>query len=99
EPGEERGVRAVGMRDREFGKQAREAPIDHAMPLPTRLVPERTGEEGLPDPGRAGDQQIMMLDDPAAECQLADHRAIQTAARRVVEVFEAGLGEAQLRLL
>ena len=43
-------VRPVPMREREFGKQARNPPIDHAMALATGLLPQRAGEECLADP-------------------------------------------------
>ena len=40
----------------------------------------------------------MVLGDPAAGGELADQRAIQLAARRVVEIFETGLRHSELGL-
>ncbi len=82
------------MREREVGKEARQPAIDHAVPLATGLLPERTGQKGLADAGGAGDQDVVVLDDPAADGELPDHGAIQATARRVVEIFEARVREA-----
>ena len=72
EPREQRRVGAVGAREREFLKEARQAPVDGAVALATRLLAERAGQVGLADAGRAGDQDVAVLDDPATGGELAD---------------------------
>lgn len=65
------------------------------MPLATRLLPEGTGEIGLADPGGAGDEHMLVLRNPAPGGELPHERAIQTATRRVVEIFETGVRHAR----
>jgi hypothetical protein len=50
---QQRGVRAVRVRQRELLKEPRQATIDRAVPLPTGLLAERAGEVRFPDPRRA----------------------------------------------
>ena len=68
------------------------------MAVATGLVRERAGDEGLARAGGAGDEHVLVLGDPAAGGELADLGAIELAAGGVVEVLQAGLGEAQLGL-
>ena len=65
-------VRPVPMREREFRKEARNAPVDHAMALAAGLLSQGAGEKRLADAGRAGDQDVLMLGDPAARRELPD---------------------------
>ena len=69
------------------------------MALATGLLSERTGQIRLADAGRAGNQDVVMLDNPASDGELPDHGAIQAASRGVVEIFETRVRNAQLRLL
>ena len=55
EAGEETDVTAVGVREREFFAEPRDAPIERAVALPTRLLGEGTGEIGLAGAGCARD--------------------------------------------
>ena len=68
ESSEERRVGAVGVREREFGKQAREATVDHAMALATRLLAERAGDARLAHASGAGDEDVAVFGEsrPAA---------------------------------
>ena len=56
-------VRAVAVCQHEFGKEARNTPIDHAVPVPAGLVTQRARHKGLADTGRAGDEDVVMLGD------------------------------------
>ena len=54
DPGEARQHRRVGpvpMREHQFGKQARNAPVDHAMVLTTGLLAQGAGEKCFADTG------------------------------------------------
>ena len=91
-------VRPVPLREREFGKEARNAPVDHALALTAGLLSQRAGEKRLADPGRAGDEDVLMLGDPAAGRQLPDHRPIQFPPA-VVEIFQTRVAQSELGLL
>src|SRR6266404_8019064 len=80
-------VRAVPMREREFGKQARDAPVDHAKALPAGLLSQGAAEKCLADTRRPGDEDVLMLGDPAAARELPDEGPIKFPAT-VVEIFE-----------
>ena len=73
------------MRQGEFFEEPRDAPVDRPVALTTGLLAQRTGEVGLADAGRAGDQDVMMLGDPLARGELPDRGAVQVASRRVVD--------------
>ena len=60
------------------------------MIVAARLVAERAGEPRLPDAGRAFDDQVLLLLDPAAWRQLLEQRAIETARRAVVDILDGG---------
>ena len=66
-------VGAVRVREREVGKEARQPAIDDPVPLATGLLPERTGQKGFADARGAGDQDVVVLDNPAADGELPDH--------------------------
>ena len=79
---QEGDVGAVRVREPEIRKESAEQPsINHAVPLATGLLSERTGQIGLADAGGAGDQDVVVLDNPAADGELPDHGPIQAAAR------------------
>lgn len=95
---EEPDVAAVGVREGEFFAEPRDAPVERAIALPAGLLRERASEIGLAGAGRAREQDRVVLGDPAPGSELAQQRAIELAARRVVDVFDTGLAEAKLRL-
>ena len=74
------GIRAVPVRERQLGKEARNPAIDYAMALAAGLLAEGTGQKRLTDARRARDQDILMLGDPATAGELANDGAIQLAA-------------------
>ena len=53
QPREHGGVGAIGARERELLKEARQAPVDRPVALPTRVLAQRARQVGLPDAGRA----------------------------------------------
>ena len=72
-----------------FAEEPRHAHIAHGVPLPTGAVPERTGEPRFARPGRAGDQQRLVLADPFAAGELQQPTAFEPAFRAEVHVFDA----------
>jgi hypothetical protein len=91
-------VRAVTMGERELGKEARNPSVDHAMIVAAGLLAERTREIGLADAGGAGDQNVLMLGDPAVGGELADQRPIEFPAA-VVEIFETSVTQFEFGFL
>ena len=69
-------VGAIRVGQREFRKEPRQATIDHAMLLPTGLLAEGAREVGFPDPGRPGDQDVLLVGDPATRGQLPHQGAV-----------------------
>jgi len=67
--------------------------------LAAGLVREGAGDETLPDAGRTDQDDVLVILDPAAGGELPDDRLVELAAGRIVDGFEAGLRELQLRLL
>ena len=92
---EQRRVGAVGARERQFLEEPRQPTVERPVALATRLLAEGAGQVGLPDPGGAGDDDVAVLADPLARGELADERPVEVSARRIVKVFEAGLGDPQ----
>ena len=92
QPREHGRVRAIGAGERQLLKEARQAPVDRAVALPTRVLAQRARQVGLPDAGRPGDEDVAVFGDPPAGGELADQRPIEFAARRVLEVLETRVG-------
>lgn len=61
----------VAARESEVIEQPRNTLIEHGAIVTAGLVAERRGEPALADAGRAADQQVGMVIDPAALCQSA----------------------------
>ena len=88
---------AVAARESEVIEQPRNTLIEHGAIVTAGLVAERRGEPALADAGRAADQQVGMVVDPAALDKLGEQRAIEAARGAVVDVLDARL-LAQLRV-
>ena len=95
-----RRIGAVAMREGELGKEARDTAVDHAMPVPARLLAQRARQKRFADAGRSCDEDVLMFDDPSTRRELAHQRPIQLPAA-VIDVFdtrvthfEFGFGEA-----
>jgi len=52
-------VAAVTTSEGQIGEQARQAHVQGAVPLAAGLVGQRAGQEGLADPGRAAQQDVL----------------------------------------
>ena len=91
-------VRPVPLREREFGKEARDPPVDHAMPLATGLLSQGAAEKRLADTGRPGDEDVLVLGDPATGRELPDQSAIEFPAT-VVKIFKTRVAQSEFGLL
>ena len=66
--------------------------------LPARLLRQRARDVALAGPGRAGDQDRVVLVYPTAARELAHDRLVELALCRIVDILDARLGHLQLRL-
>src|SRR5690606_15636469 len=78
-------------------QQARQAEVASRQPLTACLVAERARQIRFAGTGRPGQQQIMFLVDPLAAAELRDLCSLESASVPVVDVFDAGGGDAQTR--
>ena len=90
---------AIAVRQRDFRKQPRDPPVDHAIAVPAGLLAQGTPEKRLADTRGPRDEDVVMFGDPAAGRELPDHRAIQFAAATVVEILETRLTQAEFGFL
>ncbi|MPC76250.1 hypothetical protein E2C01_070657 [Portunus trituberculatus] len=81
----------VAARESEVIEQPRNTLIEHGAIVTAGLVAERRGEPALADAGRAADQQVGMVIDPAALDKLGEQRAVEAARGAVVDVLDARL--------
>ena len=91
-------IGSISAREGEFLVEPRGAPIEGAMAFTARLLCKRACEIGLACSGRAGDQNVLMFDDPAACSELADLRAVDFTLRRKIDVLHAGVRDPELRV-
>jgi hypothetical protein len=85
------------VRDRELIVEPRGPPVDNAAAVAHGGHAERTGEIGFAGTSLAADDEVVKFREPAAACQLADERFVELAFRTVVDILDAGCGDAQLR--
>ena len=91
-------VRTVGTGETHFVEEARCAPVDGAEALTARLMRERACDPALARARCAGDEDCLMLLDPAARGELADHGLVELALHGIFDPFDARLRVPELRL-
>jgi len=94
---EQPAIGAVAATDGQLVQEARRPDIRRGEAVATRALDEGRGEPGFPDAGRPGDQQMVVIADPAARAEAQDHLAAEPAWRAEIDVFERR-GIAQLRV-
>jgi hypothetical protein len=82
---------AVAAGERQIVEQSRDALIEHGAIVATGLVAERRGEPTLADAGRAADQEIDAVVDPATLNEAGEQRTVEPARGAVVDVLDARL--------
>lgn len=82
---------AVAAGQAEFGEQPRHPLVEHGVIVAAGLLAEGAGQPGLPDAGRALDDQVLPGLDPAALGKLLEQGAVEAAAGPPVDVLDAGL--------
>ena len=96
---EEPAIGPVSARQAEVIEQAGGPAVVGAVAAAAGLVGEGTGDEALAGAGGAGDEDLLVLVDPAAGGELADHGLVELAAGRVVDGLEAGVRQLELGFL
>src|SRR5262245_17671836 len=96
---EEPAVGAVGPGQAQVVEQARDTAIAGAVAAATGLGGEGTGHEALAGAGGAGDEDLLVLVDPAAGGELADDGLVQLAAGWVVDGLDARVRQLELGFL
>ena len=74
---EQAGVAAVGVGQGELLEQPRHAAVEHASAGAAGLMGERAGDESLSGAGGAGDDDVVVLGDPATGGELAQERLVE----------------------
>src|SRR5712671_4586288 len=99
ELGEQPGGLAVDAGEGELVEKPGEPLIAHREPITRRLVAESASDKAFAGAGRAQDQNVVVLVQPAAAGEAVDQAAVETARSSVVDILEAGglaqLGKAQ----
>lgn len=88
--GEETGIGAVRVSEGEFLEEARHAAVEGAVALSAGLLRQGTGDVRLAGSGGTGDEDVLVLGDPAAARKLADDTFVELSLGRVVDVLDAG---------
>ena len=78
------GVTAITPADGQCRQEARQAHVEGGTPLSARLIGQSTGKEGLADAGRAANQHILVVTDPAAGHQARKQGPVE--ATRMAEI-------------
>lgn len=93
------GGLAVDAGEGELVEKPSKPLIAHREPATRGLVADGASQETLAATGRAQDQNIVVLVQPAATGEAVDQAAVETARSAVVDILEAGglaqLGKAQ----
>ena len=97
EGGEEFGIGAVAAGDGEVVQQPRQSQVQRGESVAAGLMGERTGEPGLSDAARSGDEDVEVLAQPAPAGKREDEGLVESAGVAEVDVLDAGVGMAQLR--
>ena len=87
---EETWEASVAMGKFEIGKQTRDAMIEDGFSVSAGLVSQGASEPGFAHTARAGDQEVLVLLDPAAGRQLLEEGLVELARGAEVYVFDAG---------
>ena len=84
-------IAAVPLRQDQFLQQSAGLRVLGAVALPAGLVGQRAADEGLADPGGAGDDRPAFLVDPQTLSEGPQQLAIQAARVFGVDVLQGGL--------
>jgi hypothetical protein len=84
-------IATVAAAEREICEQLGNALIEHRAIVATGFVTEGRGEPAFADAGWPAQDQVLVRIDPAALGELLEQRAIETARRTVIDVFDSGL--------
>ena len=87
----ERAVAAIGSGEGDLIEELRRAQVKGSEAFAAGLLSQGTGKEGLAYPGRAADQNILVLSDPVTREKIHQHRFIDPSGSSVINVLDRGL--------
>jgi len=90
---------AVGPGEAQLVEESRRAAVGSTMAVATSLVSEGAREVGLAGACCTRDEHAVVLLDPSAGGELAQHGLVEIAARVALDTFDARLAEPELGLL
>ena len=93
---EQPGKAAVAMGQLKVAEEARQPVVEDALSVPAGTLTKRAGKPGLANAAGSGDQQILVLRDPAAEGELLEQTPVELAWGAEVHVLDAGTDMAGL---
>ncbi|MEO8183482.1 MAG: hypothetical protein ABI895_32005, partial [Deltaproteobacteria bacterium] len=96
EASEDAGEGAVGPGETKLVEESRRAAVDCTMAVPTSLVSESAREVGLAGASCTRDEHAVVLFDPSAGGELAEHSLVELAASATLDTFDARLAEPEL---
>lgn len=86
------GITTVGTGQGQLGEQARQADMAGGITETASLLRQGRRHPGFADPGRAGDEVVEALDQPATAEQVLEQGFVRAARGAAVEVLGAGGG-------
>jgi hypothetical protein len=90
-------VPTIAASQAKAGEQSRHPLVERGVVVTAGLLAEGASQPGLPDPGRALDDQVILGLDPATLRQFLEQGAIQPAAAAPIDVLDARLGAELLK--
>jgi hypothetical protein len=87
----ETAVAAIGPGESDLVEELRRAQIKGSEAFATGLLSQSTGKEGLSHPGRAADQNVLVLSDPVTGQEIHHNRFIDPPGSSVINVLDRGL--------
>jgi hypothetical protein len=87
----ETAVAAVGPGESDLVEELRRAQIKGSEAFTAGLLSQSTGKEGLSHPGRAADQDILVLSDPVTRQKVHHDRFVDPSGSSVINVLDRGL--------
>jgi hypothetical protein len=87
----ETAVTAIGPSEGDLIEELRKAQIKGSEAFAAGLLSQSTGKESLSHPGRAADQDILVLSDPVTRQKVHHDRFVDPSGSSVINVLDRGL--------
>jgi hypothetical protein len=88
------GMAAIVAPQRQHREQTRQADVKRAVSLPAGLIHQGTSEEGLANPNRAANQDVLVGSHPNASHQTREQGPAESAGMTEIDIFRVGSRQA-----